>query len=71
MLGGTFADFGGVVETVHQVCCKVGCELVVGDGTAVAAHGFQGFASSVGERANDGLISGILTASVATPAYEG
>ena len=69
MLSGTFANFGGVVETVHQVCGEVGCELVVGDSVAIAAHGLQGFARRVGKRADDCFISGIFTAPVATPTY--
>jgi len=69
VLSGTFADFGGVVETVHQVCGEVCCELVVSDGVAIAAHGLQGFARRVGKRADDCFISGIFTAPVATPTY--
>lgn len=71
MLGGTFADFSGVVETVHQVCCEVGCELVVGNGIAVTAHGLKGLACGVGERADDCFIGGVFTAPVTTPAYKG
>lgn len=70
VLGSALADFGGVVQTVHQVCGKVCCELVVGDGVAIAAHGLQGFARCVGKRADDCFISGIFTAPVATPTYE-
>jgi len=69
VLGCTLSDFGSVVETVHQVCGEVCCELVVGDGVAIAAHGLQGFTRCVGERADDCLISGVFTAPVATPTY--
>ena len=69
VLGGTFTNLCSVVQTVHQVCGKVCCELVVGDGVAIAAHGLQGFACGVGKRADDCFISGVLATPVATPTY--
>ena len=69
VLGSALSDFDSVVETVHQVCGEVCCELVVGDGVAIAAHGLQGFACGVGKRADDCFVSGVLATPVATPTY--